>query len=217
MKSKSVLILGMGFFGQHMAEKLIQLGHDVMAVELDAVRANQVAEILPNLQIGDATDKQLIAGLGVRNFDLCVVTIGQNFQHSLMATTLVKDAGAKFVVSRAIDSVHEQFLLRNGADAVVYPERLAGERAAIRYSMDTIFDYIQLSDDYSIVETPVPESWKGRTIQELGIRRKVQINVLAVKRGRQVTPVTDPGYRFLGDETVIMMGSEKNLKKVLHF
>ena len=217
MRSKSVLMLGMGFFGQHMAEKLIQMGHDVLAIEQDATRANQVAEIIPNIQIGDATDKQLIAGLGVRNFDLCVVTIGQSFQHSLMATTLLKDSGAKFVVSRAIDSVHEQFLLRNGADAVVYPERLAGERAAIRYSMDTIFDYIQLSDDYSIVEAPVPEGWKGKSIQDLGIRRKQQINVLAVKWGKQVTPVTDPSYQFSGDETVIMMGSEKNLKKVLHF
>lgn len=113
------------------------------------------------------------------------------------------------MVSRAIDSVHEQFLLRNGADAVVYPERLAGERAAIRYSMDTIFDYIQLSDDYSIVESPVPESWRGKTIQELGIRRKAQINVLAVKRGKQVTPVTDPSYQFGGDETVIMMAARR--------
>jgi len=83
--------------------------------------------------------------------------------------------------------------------------------------MDTIFDYIQLSDDYSIVEAPVPEGWKGKSIQDLGIRRKQQINVLAVKRGKQVTPVTDPSYQFSGDETVIMMGSEKNLKKVLHF
>ena len=162
MRSKSVLMLGMGFFGQHMAEKLIQMGHDVLAIEQDATRANQVAEIIPYIQIGDATDKQLIAGLGVRNFDLCVVTIGQSFQHSLMATTLLKDSGAKFVVSRAIDSVHEQFLSaqRRRCSGI---SGTAG-RGTGRHSLqhDTIFDYIQLSDDYSIVEAPVPEGWKGK-------------------------------------------------------
>ena len=217
MRSKSVLMLGMGFFGQHMAEKLIHMGHDVMAVEQDATRANQVAEIIPNIQIGDATDKQLIAGLGVRNFDLCVVTIGQSFQHSLMATTLVKDAGAKFVVSRAIDSVHEQFLLRNGADEVVYPEKQMAIWTAIRFSSDHIADYISLGDDHAIFEVTVPDNWVGKSIGQLDIRKRYNVNLLAIKQGGKFSmTVITPDTLLPANSTILVLGTHRNIQKCFH-
>lgn len=153
---KSVLLIGLGRFGRHMAQKLRDLGHEVLAVDKDEERVNAALAYVTNAQIGDSTNPQFIGSLGVRNFDLCVVAIGDSFQSSLETTALLKEYGAPFVLSRATRDVHAKFLLRNGADEIVYPEKQMANWAAVRYSSDHIFDYIELARDYSIFETAVP-------------------------------------------------------------
>ena len=167
---KSVLLIGLGRFGRHMAQRLQELHHEVLAVDRNEQRVNDILPLVTSAQIGDSTNEQFIMSLGVRNFDLCVVAIGDDFQSSLETTALLKEQGAPFVLARAARDVHAKFLLRNGADDVVYPEKQMANWAAVRYSADHIFDYIELSGDYSIFETAVPASWVGRTIVELAVR-----------------------------------------------
>ena len=148
---KSVLLIGLGRFGRHMAQKLRDLGHEVLAVDKDEERINAALSYVTNAQIGDSTNAQFIGSLGVRNFDLCVVAIGDSFQSSLETTALLKEYGAPFVLSRATRDVHAKFLLRNGADEIVYPEKQMASWAAVRYSSDHIFDYIELTQDLSLI------------------------------------------------------------------
>ena len=153
---KNVLLIGAGRFGKHMAMQLNQLGHQVMAVDTDENRINDVMNIVTNAQIGDSTNAEFLKSLGVGNFDVCMVTIGDSFQNSLETTSLLKELGARYVVSRAERDVQEKFLLRNGADAVVYPEKHEAKWAAIRYTADHILDLIQLDNTHAILEVEVP-------------------------------------------------------------
>ena len=190
---KSVLLIGLGRFGRHMAAKLQELHHEVLAVDKNEERVNEALDLVTHAQIGDSTSEAFIASLGVRNFDLCVVAIGDDFQSSLETTALLKEQGARFVLSRAARDVHAKFLLRNGADDVVYPERETASWAAVRYSSDHIFDYIQLTPDHAIYETAVPPAWVGKTIGQRGVRQRHNINILAAKRGEELIPIPGGG------------------------
>jgi len=159
---KSILLIGLGRFGATMAMKLHELKHEVMAIDISEERINAILPYVTSAQIGDCTNEQYMSSIGVRNFDLCIVAIGDNFQSSLETTALLKDLGAKFVLSRANRDIHAKFLLRNGADQVVYPEKEMAIRSAVRYSTDNIFDYIELTPDHSIYEVPVPSSWRKK-------------------------------------------------------
>ena len=212
---KSVLLIGLGRFGRHMAEKLRELHHEVLAVDRNEQRVNEILPLVTNAQIGDGTNEQLIESLGVRNFDLCVVAIGDDFQSSLETTALLKEHGAPFVLSRANRDVHAKFLLRNGADDVVYPEKQMASWAAVRYSADHIFDYIELTDDHSIFETAVPASWVGKTIVELAVRQKYHINILATKRDGKLEPLPGPAHCFRGYETIFILGGNRDAQRFL--
>ncbi len=212
---KSVLLIGLGRFGRHMAGKLNEMNHEVLAIDINEQRVNDVLPLVTSAQIGDSTNENFIASLGVRNFDLCVVAIGDNFQSSLETVALLKDYGAPFVVARANRDVHAKFLLRNGADEVVYPEKEMAIRSAVKYSSDNVFDYIELTGDYSIYETPVPEAWVGKTMVELGVRTRYHINVMALRRGSELSPLPRPDHIFRGDETMLIMGSNKDLTKFI--
>ena len=212
---KSVLLIGLGRFGRHMAQKLRELHHEVLAVDCNEQRVNDILPIVTNAQIGDSTNEQFIASLGVRNFDVCVVAIGDDFQSSLETAALLKEQGAPFVVARAAREVHAKFLLRNGADDVIYPEKQMAEWAAVRYSADHIFDYIELTDDHSIFETLVPASWIGKTIVDLAVRQKYHINVLATKRDGILEPLPGPSHCFREDERIFILGSNRDAQKFL--
>ena len=214
---KSVLLIGLGRFGRHMAAKLQELHHEVLAVDKDEERVNEALDLVTHAQIGDSTNPAFIASLGVRNFDMCVVAIGDDFQSSLETTALLKDMGARFVLSRAARDVHAKFLLRNGADDVVYPERQSAGWAAVRYSSDHIFDYIQLTPEHSIYETAVPPSWVGTTIGELGVRQRHKVNILATKRGEELMPIPGGDHCFQADETILILGDNRDVQRFLIF
>jgi len=213
---KSILLIGLGRFGRHIAIKLNELGHQVMAIDIQEERVDAVLPFVTNAQIGDCTNEDFLGSLGVRNFDVCIVAIGGNFQNSLETTSLLKELGAKMVVSRAERDVQAKFLLRNGADEVVYPEKQVADWTAIRYSSDHIFDYIELSEEYAIFEVEVPKEWLGKTIGEIDIRRKYNINILATKMNEELNITISPDVKFTENQTMLVLGNNKDLQKCFH-
>ena len=213
---KSILLIGLGRFGRHIAIKLDELNHQVMAVDNNESRVEAVLPYVRNAQIGDATNEDFIRSLGVRNFDVCIVAIGDNFQSSLETTSLLKELGAKMVVSRAARDVHAKFLLRNGADEVVYPEKQLASWTAIRYSADHIFDYVELDEEHGIFEISIPDAWIGKTVGELDIRKKYNVNIMAL-RCNGVLDMKIASETLLGDDqTMLVLGNIKNIQKQFH-
>ena len=214
---KSILLIGLGRFGRHTAIKLNQLKHQVMAVDQNEERVNTVLPYVTNAQIGDSTNEDFLRSLGVRNFDVCIVAIGDNFQSSLETASLLKELGAPKVVARASQDVQAKFLLRNGADEVVYPEKQLANWTAIRYSSDHIFDYIELSDDYAIFEVSVPESWAGKTIGQLDVRKRFNVNILAIKQDGKISmTVITPETSLPADSNLLILGSYRDVQKCFH-
>lgn len=213
---KSILLIGLGRFGKHVAMKLHELNHEVMAIDKCEDRVEEVLPYVTNAQIGDSMNETFLRSLGVRNYDLCIVAIGNDFQGSLETTSLLKELGAKMVVSRAARDVQAKFLLRNGADEIVYPEKQLADWTAIRYSSDHIFDYIALSDDYAIFEIDIPDSWIGKTVGEINIRQKYNINIMAVKRNGKLDMNITPETRFSDDAALLVLGKSKDIQKCFH-
>lgn len=212
---KSILIIGLGRFGKHMAQKFSEQGNDILAVDTDEDRVNAVLPFVTDAQIGDATNEMFVESLGVANFDLCVVAIGDNFQSSLETTSLLKDMGARFVLSRASRDVHAKFLLRNGADEVVYTEKETAERLAVKYGNDSVFDYIEINEDYSIYEIGVPDSWVGKSILDKKVRTKYNISILATKRGKEINPLPHPDHVFSETESLMILGRNEDVKRLI--
>lgn len=213
---KSILLIGLGRFGRNIAEKLNELNHDVLAVDKNEERVNAVLPYVMNAQIGDSTNGDFLKSLGIGNFDVCIVAIGDNFQSSLETTSLLKEFGASLVVSRAAGDVHAKFLLRNGADKVVYPEKQLADWIAIRYGLDNVFDYFALDDEHTIIEVQVPENWVGKTIGELDIRKRYSINILALKEGGRLNLGITPDIRISAEQTMLVLGATRHLQKVFH-
>ena len=210
---KNILLIGLGRFGRHIALQLNKLGHEVMAVDSNEERVNEILPIVTNAQIGDSRNTGILKSLGIGNFDVCIVTIGGNFQNSLETTSLLKELGAKLVVSRAERDVQEKFLLRNGADEVVYPEKQVANWAAIRYTADHIRDYIEVDDAHAIFEVEVPEEWIGKTVGELDIRRKYSINIMATKENGKINMAVSPETVLTDNITLLVLGAYKELQK----
>lgn len=213
---KSILLVGLGRFGRHVAQKLDELHHQVMAVDKQESRVNAVLPYVANAQIGDSTNEDFLMSLGVRNFDVCIVAIGDDFQSSLETTSLLKDLGARMVVARAARDRHAKFLLRNGADEIVYPEKQLAAWTAIRYSSDHILDYIELDKDYAMLEIAIPKSWEGKTIAQLDIRRKYNINIMAMKKAGKMNLNISPDTELTSDETLLVLGNNHDIQKCFH-
>ena len=213
---KSVLLIGLGRFGLHIAQKLNDLGHEVMAVDRDEDRVNQVLPFATNAQIGDSTSREFLSSLGVDNFDACIVTIGDNFQNSLETTDLLKELGAKKVIARASRGVQEKFLLRNGANEVVYPEKQLATWTAIRCTSEHILDYIELDEDYSIFEISVPNEWIGKTVLQLDLRKKYGINILGVRENGKLNMSITPDLVLVREKPVLILGQQRIVQKCLH-
>ena len=213
---KSILLIGLGRFGRHIAIKLDELHHQVMAVDKEDTRVDAVLPFVTNAQIGDATNEDFLSSLGVGNFDVCIVAIGDSFQNSLEVTSLLKELGARMVVSRAARDVHAKFLLRNGADEIVYPERQLADWVAIRYSADHILDYIELDEEHAIFEISIPEEWLGKTIGQLDIRKKYDINIMALKTNDIMNLKISSDTQLLKGSTMLVLGETKHIQKCFH-
>lgn len=213
---KNILVIGAGRFGTYLMQKLQAQGDEILCIDNQEERLQKVLPYVTSSLIGDATDPDFMKSVGVEAFDLCVVSIGDDFQSSLEATSLLKELGAKFVISRASRGVHEKFLLRNGADEVVYPEKFMAKWAAIRFSSTNVKDYIPVPGDYSIFEVEVPSSWVGKSMIDLKIRQNMRLNVLAVKNTKDDFNMDyDPSEPFKQGQTVVIIGSDADLKKYL--
>ena len=211
---KSVLIIGMGRTGRHLALKLEELGNDVMVIDVDRAKIEAVSDRLSNAQIGDCTNEVVLKALGVKNFDLCFVTIGENFEASLVITSLLKKMGASHVIAKSKLDIQAELLLKIGADEIIYPEKDVAESLAVRYSADNIFDYVELTGEYSIYEIPVVREWVGHSLIELDIRKKHGINVIAVKNRTLLDPVPAADYRFRADDQIMVIGKSKDVFKI---
>ena len=214
---KNILIIGLGRFGKHIAMQLNQMGHEIMAVDLNEERVEKVLPFVTNAQIGDSTDAEFLKSLGIGNYDICFVTIGGSFQNSLETTSLLKELGARLVISRAERDVHEKFLLRNGADKVIYPEKQVAKWASIRYADDHILDYMEVDSSHAIFEVEIPYEWIVKTIGELDIRKKHNINILAVKNEGGEISVAISADTVLNDgSTLLVLGDYKTIQKCFH-
>lgn len=213
---KSILLIGLGRFGRHIAMKLDELHHQVMAIDKEDSRVEAILPYVTNAQIGDATNEDFLSSLGVRNFDVCIVAIGDNFQNSLETTALLKELGAKLVVSRAARDIHAKFLLRNGADEIVYPEKQLANWTAIRYSADHILDYIELDEEHAIFELSVPHDWIGKTVGQLDIRKKYNINIMAIKTNGILDLRINSDTYLPSDSSMLVLGEIKYIQKCFH-
>ncbi len=214
MKAKSILLIGLGRFGRHIAHNLVELGHQVMAIDHNEDRVNAIATLVTDAQIGDCTNEEYLSSLGVSNFDVCIVTISGNFQASLETTCTLKELGAKRVISRAERDGQAKFLLRNGADDVLYPEKQLAQWAAIKYSSDSILDYIEVGGEHGIFEIKVPQNWIGKSVVEIDIRKKYNVNILGVKRNGKMDLHITPDVVFNADESVLVLGELKLIQKI---
>ncbi len=210
---KSVLIIGMGAFGRHLALKMTELKNDVMIVDKDAAIIEDMSSQVTDAQIGDCTKEDVLRALGVGNFDVCFVTIGDTFQSSLEITSLLKDLGAKYVISKASRDIQAKFLLKNGADEVVYPDKDMAEKLAIRCSANNVLDYFSISNDYSIFEIPIMKSWTGRSIEEINVRKKHHINILLIKSESNKMSLPKADYIFKEYDLVLVLGKSEDVLK----
>ncbi|WP_071442323.1 TrkA family potassium uptake protein [Traorella massiliensis] len=214
--TKSILLIGLGRFGRHIATTLNELGHEVMAIDHNEERINDILPYVTSAQIGDSTNEEFLESLGISNYDVCIVAIANDFQSSLETTSLLKEMGAKLVVSRAERDVQAKFLLRNGADEVVYPEKQVAKWAAIRYSADHLLNYIELDDTHSIFEVSPPASWIGKSIGQIDIRKRYNINIMAVKENGKMNMSITPETILTKDVTMLVLGEYKALQKCFH-
>lgn len=213
---KSILLIGLGRFGRHIAMKLRELGHQVMAVDKREDRVDSVMNYVSNGQIGDSTEKAFLRSLGVGNFDVCIVAIGNDFQSSMETTAVLKELGASLIVVRAARDIHAKFLRMAGADEIVYPEKQQANWTAIRYSSSHILDYMELGDEYAIYEIDVPEKWIGKTIVELDIRKKYNINIIAIKKDGNMQMNVPSECVFQHNETMLILGSQEEIHRCFH-
>lgn len=211
---KSVLLIGLGRFGTHIAKTLDELGHQVMAVDCSEDRVHSVLEYVTNAQIGDSTSREFLISLGISDFDSCIVAIGDNFQNSLETTSLLKELGGKKVISRASTGVQEKFLLRNGADEVVYPEKQLAAWTAMRCSSDHILEYIELDKEYSIYELSIPERWQGKTVLQLDLRKKYGINILGFRENGTLEMCVTPDTVMSSKKSILILCPKKSFGRL---
>ncbi|MCI6693099.1 MAG: TrkA family potassium uptake protein [Clostridium sp.] len=214
MSNKQFVIIGLGRFGASIAKTLYSLGNDVLAIDKDEDIVQEIADSVTHAVQLDATDENALRSLGIRNFDVAVVTIGDNIQSSIMATLLVKELGVKYIIAKGHSDLHAKVLYKIGADRVVLPEKDMGIRVAHNLVSANILDYIELSDDYSVMEIQVLHEWAGKTLNELKLRSKYGINVMAIKRGDEVnlSPAADDIIEE--NDIIVAIGSAEDLSKL---
>lgn len=214
---RSVLLIGMGRFGMSVAKKLNEMNVQVMAVDMDEERIDSCLDIVTRAQIGDSTNEAFIATLGVSAYDACILAIGDDFQSSLETACLLKEQGAKKVIARACSDVQEKFLLRNGADEVVFPEKQLGAWTAVRSYSERVLDFFEIGDGCSLFEVQVPQEWTGLSVVDLDVRKRYGINVIGIRHDGKMDMDVGPGKVFGPDDTVLIAGSIADVQKCFRF
>lgn len=210
---KSFCIIGLGRFGQTLAKTLVKSGHQVMVIDSDPDLINVMADTVTNAVVGDATSEAVLRASGVKNYNCAVVCLSQNINDSIMATLLLKDLGVPKIVARANSELHRRVLLKIGADQVVFPEQDMGEKLAYTLEKINVLEYIEFSDEYSIVEVKIPQQWIGKTLVELDIRKKSGLTVIAVADADTGVMDISPSLirTFKDGDTVTVVGANKNI------
>lgn len=211
---KSILVIGMSRFGHHLAKKLQELGNELMIIDIDEERIERLSSEFPDSQIGDCTDQAVIDALGVNNFDLIFVTMSDDFQSSLVVTTLLKKSGAPRVIATASQDIQSEILKKIGADEVIDPDKEISEKIAVRFNANNIADYIPLADGYGIYEIPILRDWAGRSVGDIDVRRKYKINIIAIKTNDRLRPVPGADYTFSSYDHIVVIGTSADVFKL---
>lgn len=211
---KQFAVIGLGRFGMSVAETLARMGYDVLAIDIDPEKVNSVKDIVTHAVQVDALDEQALRSLGIRNFDVVVVAIGEDVQANILVTVMLKEMGVKTVVAKARTELHGRVLAKVGADKVVFPERDMGVRVARALVAANIVDQIELSPDYSIMELIAPQEFVGKSIGEAAIRVKYGVTVLAIRRGDEI--IISPGahHRVEEGDILVVVGRNDRLRRL---
>lgn len=211
---KQFVVIGCGRFGSSVSLKLTELGAEVMVVDRNEETIQGIADKVTHAVQADATDENSINALGIRNFDVAIVTIGSNIQSSILVTLMVKELGVKHIIAKAQNELHAKVLYRIGADRVVFPEREMGMRIAKNLVSANILDYIELAPDYSIVEVVALEQWIGQSLMDLNMRANYGINVMAIKHGTDIDIAVDANTTIKDGDVLVVIGHNDDLKKI---
>ena len=211
---KSYIVIGLGRFGSQVARQLHSLGCEVLAMDVRAELVQQIANDVTHAVVGDAQDKEVLKALGVRNLECAVVAIGDDLSASVLATMNLKELGVPYLVCKAHDETHRKVLEKLGADRVVIPEQENGVRLARSLSTPNVLDYIVLSEDYSIVEVPAPQSWWEKTLKDLNVRAKLGANIIAIRRNGKINVSPSADFLFREGDIIVVLGDSQSLQKV---
>lgn len=211
---KSVLIIGMGILGRHLARKIAEFGNEVLIMDENEDVIQELSQEFPNAIAGDCTSEGVLRSLGVNNFDYCFVTVGEDFYDTLEITAILKELGAKYVVTKAKKNRQADFLKKIGADAVFYPEEDMAESLAIKYTVDNIYDNFELTEEYSIYEMPILKEWRDKSISDIDLRELYGINIIAVRRGVQLLPTPKSNYVFEDGDMIFVIARKEDVLKI---
>ncbi|WP_173391424.1 potassium channel family protein [Tepidanaerobacter acetatoxydans] len=214
MVLKQFVVIGLGRFGLSLAETLYDLGHDVLGIDIDEEIVQNVADSITHAVKADATDENALRALGVRNFDVAVVSIGNDIQASILVTLILKEMGIKYVVAKAQNELHGKVLYKIGADRIVFPERDMGIRVAHNLTLSNILDYIELSPEYSIIEISAISSWFNKSLSQLNMRRKYGLNVIAIKRDGDVIISPNGDDVILKGDVLAVVGQKHDIENM---
>ena len=211
---KSFIVIGLGRFGSEAAKSLCRQGCEVLAMDISGELVQQVSDDVTQAVVGDARDKEVLRALDAKNFDCGIVAIGDSLGDSVLATMNLKELGVPYVVCKAHDDTHKEVLKKLGADRVVIPEKENAVRLAKSLGSANVLDYIELSEDYGIIETPAPAQWDGKSLIELNVRAKLGVNILAIKRDGDIAVSPAADHRILKGDVLVVLGDTAALKAV---
>lgn len=211
---KSYIVIGLGKFGTQAAKRLYELGCDVLAIDRKAELVQPISNLVTQAVAGDARDKEVLRALGAKDFECAIVAIGDNLADSVLATMNLKELGVPYIVCKASDETHRQVLMKLGADQVVIPEQEHADRLAKNLSSPNVLDYIELSDEYGIIELPAPKDWVGKSLKELNVRAKLGVNIIAVEKGRKINVSPAADYRIEKEDVMVVLGDTAALGAV---
>ena len=211
---KTYIVIGLGRFGSEVARQLCQQGCEVLAMDVSQDLVQQISPDVTHAVVGDAQDKEVLRALGARNFDCAVVAIGDSLADSVLATMNLKELGVPRIVCKAHDETHRKVLRKLGADQVVIPEQEQAVRLAKSLACPNVLDYIELSEDYGIIEVPAPKAWVGSSLRELNVRAKLGVNILAIRRGESISVSPDADYAIGRRDVLVVLGDSAALQKV---